>query len=92
MNIQEAYITPDRLDQKRNSSHHMIVKTPNLQNKERILKAVRRITQDLSPETMKTRRSWERCHTDPRRTQMQAQTTTPTKTRNYHRWRNQDIP
>jgi len=26
---------------KRNSSHHIIVKTPNAQNKERILKAVR---------------------------------------------------
>ena len=39
--IQEAYRTPNRLDQKRNSSHHIIVKTPNAQNKERILKAVR---------------------------------------------------
>jgi hypothetical protein len=28
------------LDQKRNSSHHIIIKTPNAQNKERILKAV----------------------------------------------------
>jgi hypothetical protein len=40
MNIQEAYRTPDRLNQKRNSSHHIIVKTPNGQNKERTLKAV----------------------------------------------------
>jgi len=40
-NIQEAYRTPNRLDQKRNSSCHIIVKTPNAQNKERILKAVR---------------------------------------------------
>jgi hypothetical protein len=70
MNIQEAYRTPNRLDQKRNSSHHIIIKTPNAQNKERILKAVRvkgqvtykgrtiRITPDFSPETMKARRSW----------------------------------
>ena len=70
MNIQEAYRTPNRLDQKRNSSHHIIVKTPNALNKERILKAVRekgqvpykgrpiRITPDFSPETMKARRSW----------------------------------
>jgi hypothetical protein len=29
MNIQEAYKTPNRQDQKRNSSHHIIVKTPN---------------------------------------------------------------
>jgi hypothetical protein len=41
INIQEAYRTPNRLDQKRNSSCHIIVKTPNAQNKERILKAIR---------------------------------------------------
>ena len=69
MNIQKAYRTPNRLDQKGNSSCHIIVKTPNVQKKERILKAVRekgqvtykgrpiRITPDFSPETMKTRRS-----------------------------------
>jgi hypothetical protein len=33
MNIQEAYRTPNRLDQKRNSSYHIKVKTPNAQNK-----------------------------------------------------------
>jgi hypothetical protein len=41
INIQEAYRTPNRLDQKRNSSFHIIVKTANAQNKERILKAVK---------------------------------------------------
>ena len=41
MNIQEAYRTPNRLGQKRNSSCHIIIKIPNAQNKERILKAVR---------------------------------------------------
>jgi len=41
INIQEAYRTPNRLDQKRNFSLHIIVKTPNAQNKERILKTVR---------------------------------------------------
>ena len=70
INIQKAYRTPNRLDQKRNSSCHTTIKTPNAQNKERILKAVRRkgqvtykgrpirITPDFSPETMKARRSW----------------------------------
>jgi len=70
ISIQEAHRTPNRLDQKRNSSRHIIVKTPNAQNKERILKAVMeksqvtykgrpiRITPDFSPETMKARRSW----------------------------------
>jgi hypothetical protein len=41
MNIQEAYRTPNRLDQKRNPSCHIIIKIPNALNKERILKAVR---------------------------------------------------
>jgi hypothetical protein len=70
INIQEAYRTPNRLDQKRNSFCHIIVKTPNAQNKDRVLKEVRekgqityrgrliRITSDISPETMKARRSW----------------------------------
>jgi len=69
INIQEAYRTPNRLDQKRNYSHHIIVKIPNSQNKERIVKSVRekgqvtykgrpiRITPDFSPETVKSRRS-----------------------------------
>ena len=38
INIQEAYRTPNRMDQKRNSSHHIIIKTPNALNKESILK------------------------------------------------------
>ena len=70
MNIQEAYKTPNRLDQNRNTSCHIIIKTPNVLNKEIILKAVRekgqvtykgrpiRITADFSSETMKARRSW----------------------------------
>ena len=102
MNIQEAYRTPNRLDQKRNSSRHIIIRTTNALNKDRILKAVRekgqvtykgrpiRITPDFSPESMKARRSW----TDviqTLRTQMPAQATIPRKTLNYHRWRNQSI-
>jgi hypothetical protein len=70
MNLQEAYRTPNRLGQKRNSSCHIIIKTPNAQNKERILRAVRekgqvtykgrpiRIRLDFAPETMKATRSW----------------------------------
>jgi hypothetical protein len=41
MNIQKAYRTLNRLDLKRNSSCHIIIKTPNAQNNERILKAIR---------------------------------------------------
>jgi hypothetical protein len=68
MNIQKAYKTPNRLDHKSNSSFHIIIKTPNAQNKERIIKAVKgegqgrykgkhiRIMPDFSPETIKARR------------------------------------
>jgi hypothetical protein len=41
MNIQEAYRTTNRLDQKRNSLHLIIIKTASALNKERVLKAVR---------------------------------------------------
>jgi hypothetical protein len=70
LQLQEAYRNPNRLDQKRNSSQHIIIRTTNAQNKDRILKAVRekgqvpykgrpiRITPDISTETMKARRSW----------------------------------
>ena len=70
MNIHEDYRTPKRLDQIRNSSHHIIIKTPNALNNERILKAIRekvqitykgrliRITPDFSTGTLKARRTW----------------------------------
>jgi hypothetical protein len=70
MNIQKAYITPNRLNQKRTSSCQIIIKTPNAESKERILKAVWgkgqvtykgrliRIAPDFSQETIKARRSW----------------------------------
>ena len=45
MNIKDTYRTPNRFDQKRNSSCHIIIKTPNVLNKERILKAVREKSQ-----------------------------------------------
>ena len=41
MSIQEAYRTPNRFDQKRNSSQHIIIKMLNVLSKERILKAVK---------------------------------------------------
>jgi hypothetical protein len=70
MNIQEAYRSPDRLNQNRKSSLHIIIGTTNALNKDKILKAERekgqltykgrpiRITPDFSPKTKKARRSW----------------------------------
>ena len=69
MNIQNAYRTQNRMDQKGISYRHIIIRKTNALNYDRILKAVRgksqvtykgrpiRITPYYSPETMKTRRS-----------------------------------
>jgi hypothetical protein len=46
INIQEAYKTPIRLDQTRKFSPDIIIKTQNLQKRERILKAARRKSQE----------------------------------------------
>jgi hypothetical protein len=70
MNIQEAYKTPNRLDQKRNLSRHIKIRTKTALSQDRILNVVRgkgqvtyigkpvRITPDFSSETMKARTSW----------------------------------
>ena len=49
------------------------------------------VKQNFSIETLKVRRSWADI-IDPKRTQMTAQATIPSKALNYHRWRNQDVP
>jgi hypothetical protein len=41
MNIHEPCRTPNGLDQKRNSAQHIIIRTTNVLNKDRILKVVR---------------------------------------------------
>jgi hypothetical protein len=40
--VQEASRTPNRLDQTRTTTQHIIIKTTNTENRERILKAVKR--------------------------------------------------
>ncbi|KAL6073026.1 hypothetical protein STEG23_000444 [Scotinomys teguina] len=62
--IQETYRTPNRLDPQKKSSRHIIIKTLNMQNKERILRAAKekgqltykgrpiRITPDFSMEDL----------------------------------------
>jgi hypothetical protein len=68
--VQETYRSPNKWEQKRKSSCHIIMKTLNTENKERILKAARekgqvtykgrpiRITPDFLTETLKARRAW----------------------------------
>jgi hypothetical protein len=68
--VQEASRTPNRLDQNRTNTLHIIIKTTSTENRERILKVVRekgkqiiykgkciKITEDFSMETLKARRA-----------------------------------
>jgi hypothetical protein len=86
MNIQETYRTPNRLDQKRISSCHIIIKTLNSLNIERILKAVgkkvkQHIKADLPELQQISQQKWWKLEdlwqmsTDPKRTKMLAQAT-----------------
>ena len=90
MNIQGAYRTPNRLDQKRNSSRHIIIRTTNALNKERILKAVREKGQVTYRQAYQnytrfftrdyeSQKILDRCYIDTKRTQMPAQATIPRK-------------
>jgi hypothetical protein len=68
--VQEASRTPNRLDQNRTSPWHIIIKTTSLENRKRILKAVKekkqitykgkliKIIANFSMEILKTRRAW----------------------------------
>ena len=69
--VQEAQRVPKKLDQKRNTTRHIIIKLPKIKDKERILKAAReketvtykevliRLSADFSKETLQTRRGWQ---------------------------------
>ena len=71
MQVQEAQRIPKKLDPKRNTSRHIIIKSPKIKDKERILKEGRgketvtykgvpiRLSADLSKETLKARRGWK---------------------------------
>jgi hypothetical protein len=88
INIQEAFRTPIRLNQKRNSSHHIIIDMKSIEQR-KILKAAREKAK-FSTETLKTRKAW----TDilqPLKTTGANLSIIPRKTLNHHRWRNQDI-
>jgi hypothetical protein len=45
--VQEAFRTPNRLDQNRTSPWHIIIKTTSSENRERILKAIREKKQHI---------------------------------------------
>ena len=69
--VQEAQRVPKKLDPKRNTPKHVIIKLPKIKDKETILKAAReketitckgvpiRLSADFSKETLQARRGWK---------------------------------
>ena len=69
--VQEAQRVPYRINSKRNTPRHILIKLSNIKYKEEILKAARekqqitykgipmRLTADLSAETLQARREWQ---------------------------------
>ena len=72
MQVQEAQRVPNKMDAKRPTPRYIIIKTPKVKDKERILKAARenqlvtyrrvpiRLSADISKETLQTRRDWQK--------------------------------
>ena len=70
-NVQEAQRAPYRINPKRNTPRHILIKQTKAKHKERILKAAREkqqvtykgnpihLTSDLSAETLQARRKWQ---------------------------------
>ena len=71
VDFQEVQRVPKKLDPKRNTPRHIIIKLPKIKDKERILKAARekervtykgvpiRLSADFSKETLQARRDWK---------------------------------
>ena len=71
MQVQEAQRVPNKMDTKRTTPRHIIIKMPNVKDKERLLKAARekqtliykvvpiRLSADFSKETLQARRDWQ---------------------------------
>ena len=69
--VQEAQRVPKKLDPKRNTPRHIIIKLPKIKDKDRILKEARgketvtykgvpiRLSGDFSKETLQARRGWK---------------------------------
>ena len=69
--VQEAQIVPKKLDLKRNTPRHIIIKLSKIKDKERTFKAARRkatvtykgvpirLSADFSKETLQARRGWK---------------------------------
>ena len=75
MEVQEALRAPNKMDAKRTTPRHIIIKMPKVKDKERILKAARekqlvtyrgvpiRLSADFSNKTLQARRDWQEIFT-----------------------------
>ena len=71
MQVQEAQRVPNKMDAKRPTPRHIVIKMPKIKDKERILKAARekklvtykgvpiRLSSDFSKETLQASRGWQ---------------------------------
>ena len=69
--VQEAQRVPKKLDPRKHTPRHIIIKSPKIKDKERILKAARKketvtykrvpikLSADFSKETLQARRGWK---------------------------------
>ena len=69
--VQKAQRAPKKLDPRRNTSRYIIIKLPNIKDKEKILKAAKeketatykgvliRLSADFSKENLQARRGWK---------------------------------
>ena len=74
--VQEAQRVPKKLDSKRNTPRHVVIKLPKIKDKGSILKAAReketvtykrvpiRLTADFSTKTLQARRNWHKYSKD----------------------------
>ena len=75
MQVQEAYKVPNKMNAKRPTPRHIIIKMPKVKDKERILKATKekkfvtyrgvpiRLSDNFSKETLQARRDWQEVFT-----------------------------
>ena len=81
--VQKAQRVPKKLDPRKHTSRHIIIKSPKIKDKERILKAAReketvtykgvpiRLSADFSKEILQTRRGWKDSKSGKARTYLQ---------------------
>ena len=74
--VQEAQRVPNKLDPKRTTPRHIVIKLPKVKNKERIFKIARekmkvtykgvpiRLSTDFPKETLQARRDWQKIFSD----------------------------